>query len=624
LHKNICLYTAGKSCFSTIAAQSYSHCAGLAIVAPSNKKMNMLGRAELALLYKRLAGNLWLLAHLAVAVVICALWVIIGQSATYAQPKSPLGPVDPRWRATTVYFLMTDRFANGDPSNDFAVGRKVDGGPLRSFAGGDIKGVIQRIEQGWFNALGIDAIWTTPLIENVHGFVEEGEWGRTYAYHGYWPKDWTAVDPNLGTEADFAAMVKAAHARNLRVIVDVIANHAGPVTKRDPRWPESWVRTKPACDFKSYTGTVACELSFTLQDIRTESETPVELPDFLVEKWRTEGRLEREMAELDAFFKRTNYPRAPKYYLIKWLTDWVRDYGVDGFRVDTAKHVEPELWQLLKLEAEQALADWRARNPVRIAGDRPFYMVGEVFNHGLLANGFAVGAAYDFGDRIVDFGKYGFDGTINMGFPAQLTIPLPALYRVLNAELTSGAFAGRATLNYIASHDDMAPHDPTRSKPFESAEALLLAPGGVQIYYGDEIGRSLVIPNTRGDATLRSVFDASLAQKPAGKALLEHWRRLGQFRAAHPAIGAGRHQELAAKPYTFARILNENRLDDRVIVAMTGAMAGVSGAVTIRVGNVFAQGTRVRDAYSGESATVSEQVVRLSNAGRVVLLEPMP
>jgi alpha-amylase len=187
-------------------------------------------------------------------VVVLALAAAAGASISPAtlhakeQASGNAGAVDPRWRATTVYFLLTDRFANGDPTNDQAVGRKPDGGPLRSYHGGDLKGLTQRIEQGWFNNLGIDAIWTTPVIENVHGFVEEGEWGRTYAYHGYWPKDWTAVDPNFGTEADFAAMVKAAHGKGLRVIVDVIANHAGPVTALDPQWPETWVRRGPPCD----------------------------------------------------------------------------------------------------------------------------------------------------------------------------------------------------------------------------------------------------------------------------------------------------------------------------------------------------------------------------------------
>lgn len=529
--------------------------------------------------------------------------------------------VDPRWRASTVYFLLTDRFANGDPANDQMVGRKRDGGPLRSFEGGDLKGLTQKIEQGWFNDLGVDAIWTTPVIENVHGFVDEGEWGLTYAYHGYWPKDWTAVDPNLGTEADFAAMVKAAHGKGLRVIVDVIANHAGPVTPLDPRWPETWVRRQPPCDYQSYAGTVDCELSFTLQDMRTDSEAPVALPDFLIAKWRKEGRLKRELAELDSFFARTGYPRAPRYYLVKWLTDWVRDYGIDGFRVDTAKHVDPELWGVLKREAAIALADWRARNPARIGGDRPFYMVGEVFNHGLLANGQTVGAAYDYGDRVVDFRDHGFDGTINMGFPAHLKMPLSALYRAFDAELATGAFAGRATLNYLASHDDMGPHDPARADHFAATEALLLAPGGAQIYYGDEIARSLVVPGTKGDATLRSVFDWQQASTEPGQAMLRHWQKLGQFRARHPAIGAGRHYELGIRPYTFGRIIAEAGIADRVVVAMT---AGQDGPATIRTGTVFAEGTVLRDSYSDQVVRVSGGAVQIAKPGRIVLLEPAP
>ncbi|MBA4051867.1 MAG: alpha-amlyase [Erythrobacter sp.] len=558
-----------------------------------------------------------MLALAAAAVGSLASATLHAQEEAAAQTEA----VDPRWRATTVYFLLTDRFANGDPANDRSVGRKPEGGPLRSYEGGDLKGLTHRIEQGWFNDLGVDAIWTTPVIENVHGFVDEGEWGRTYAYHGYWPKDWTAVDPNLGSEADFAAMVKAAHGKGLRVIVDVIANHAGPVTPLDPRWPETWVRRQPPCDYKTYAGTVDCELSFTLQDMRTDSEAPVALPDFLLAKWRKEGRLKRELAELDSFFKRTGYPRAPKYYLVKWLTDWVRDYGIDGFRVDTAKHVDPELWGLLKRESAIALADWRARNPERVAGDRPFYMVGEVFNHGLLANGQAVGAAYDYGDRIVDFRDHGFDGTINMGFPGHLAMPLPALFRAFDAELGTGAFKGRATLNYLASHDDMNPHDPARADHFAAAEALLLAPGGAQIYYGDEIARSLVVPGTKGDATLRSVFDWHQAQTETGQTMLLHWQKLGQFRASHPAIGAGRHLELGFKPYTFARTLDQAGIADRVVVAMT---ADASAPVTIRVGTVFAEGTVLRDAYTGGTAPVSGGMIEIAKPGRVVLLELAP
>lgn len=528
-------------------------------------------------------------------------------------------PVDPAWRATTVYFLLTDRFANGDPGNDREVGRRPDGGLLRSYAGGDLKGLTQRIEQGWFNDLGVDAIWTTPLIENVHGSVVEGEWGRTYAFHGYWPKDFTRVDPNLGDEGDLAAMIAAAHKRGLRVIVDVIANHFGPETEIDPRWPAEWVRREPKCDYKSFAGTTACELAVTLQDIRTESEQEVALPPFLIAKWKKEGRLRQETAELDRFFARTGYPRTPRYYLVKWLTDWVRDYGVDGYRVDTAKHTNPEVWSALRREADLAIADWRARHPDRLPGDRPFYMVGEVFNHGLLGFSNAAGAAYDYGDRLVDFRDYGFDGSINMAFPTHLKLGLPALYQGYAAELSSGPFAGSATLSYLASHDDMAPWDPERKDPFADAEALLLAPGGAQIYYGDEIGRSLVVPGATGDATLRSAFNWSVPRTEAGRALLTHWQKLGRFRRAHPAIGAGSHRQLAAQPFTFARTLSGAGASDRVVVALPGK----PGPALVRTGDSFADGSPVHDAYTGAVATVTGGIVSLPQAGRVILLEPI-
>jgi alpha-amylase len=523
-------------------------------------------------------------------------------------------PVDPYWRNATVYFLMTDRFANGDPANDRAVPAPYPAGVLRGFEGGDIRGVTQRIEDGYFTELGVDAIWTTPVIQNVRGSVIEGEWGRTYAYHGYWPRDWTAVDERFGTEADFAAMVRAAHSRNIRVLVDVIINHAGPVTDQgDPRWPADWVRPSEACTHTSFRTATACELSFTLQDIRTESDAPVEVPAFLVDQWRREGRLEREMAELDAFFARTGYPRAPRYYIIKWLTDWVRDYGVDGFRVDTAKHVEPEIWAELKREADIALADWRRRNPERMANDRPFYMVGEVFNYGLLNFSQARGRLYDYGDRQVDFYANGFDALINMGFATHANQrPIADQYRLYSAQL-HGEFGGRGVLNYLASHDDMNQFDPPRANIRRDATRLLLSPGGVQIYYGDEVGRSLAIPGTAGDATLRSVFNWADVSRNA--ALLDHWRRIARFRQRHLAVGAGMHGKLGAAPFTFSRVLGE----DRVVIAIRDS----SGPLTVQVSPVLRDGARLRDAYTGEEAVVTDGRVQLTRARDVVLLEQL-
>lgn len=548
----------------------------------------------------------------------CALSTAAPAAANEASPTAEAPTVDPFWKNAVVYFLMTDRFANGDPSNDESAGRRKDADTLRGFEGGDLKGLTAKLREGYFDALGVDAIWTTPLIENVYGFVEEGDYGKTYAYHGYWPLDWTAIDPNLGDEASFAAFVSAAHERGIRVIVDVIVNHAGAPTAVDPYWPESWVRRGPACTYKTYAESVPCELSFTLQDIRTESEEPVELPDFLIAKWKAEGRLETERAELDAFFARTGYPRAPKYYIVKWLTDWVRDYGVDGFRADTAKHVDPDIWLAVKKEAEIALAAWRANNPDRIKPDRDFYMVGEVFNYGLDGYSQTVdgGRAYDYGDRQIDFYDYGFDALINMGFPTQAKKPARALFATLARELESGPFKGTATLNYVTSHDDMQPFDQERVRTFESATKLMLSPGAAQIFYGDEIGRDLTIDGTRGDATLRSNLDWTAIERANSAALLEHWRKLGVFRKAHPAVGAGVHRELSAKPYVFSRTL-EGAVNDRVVIALDLKPGKTR---TLPVAGVFADGEIVVDQYSGAEATVKKGRVKLRDGGPVVLL----
>jgi alpha-amylase len=519
------------------------------------------------------------------------------------------------WNAATVYFLLTDRFANGDPSNDFALGRARDGAVLRSFEGGDLAGLLAKLREGWFDSLGVRAIWMTPFVEQVRGSVDEGT-GRTYGFHGYWTRDWTAVDPALGTGEDLRAVVEEAHRRGIRVLMDAVINHTGPVTPLDPVWPEGWVRTGPRCRYEDYESTVDCTLVANLPDLRTDSDEPVELPPPLLEKWRREGRLERETAELDAFFARTGYPRAPRYYVIKWLTDWVRELGIDGYRVDTAKHFEESIAPELRREAERALADWREASPYRLPGDLPFFMLGEVYNWEL-----GHGRAFEFGDRSVDFFAHGYDALIDFGFKRALAggslESLDDVYSRYAAALGDGALDGFAILNYASSHDDGSPLDPDREEPLRTGTRLLLAPGGAQIYYGDELARPLRVDGAAGDANLRSFMNWEDLEDGAGTpAVLEHWRRLGRFRAAHPAVGAGAHLRLRAEPYVFARTLESSGLSDRVVVALDAG----EGRVEIPVGGVFPDGTELVDAWSGRSGTVANGAVRLETESGLVLL----
>ena len=260
------------------------------------------------------------------------------------------GPAPFVWENANIYFLLTDRFLNGDTSNDLNYKRSDKTAVMRGFEGGDIAGVIQKLEEGYFNKLGITALWLTPWFEQIKGSTDEGT-GVTYGYHGYWTSDWTSMDPNFGTEEEVARLIEIAHSQGIRIVMDVIINHTGPVTPQDPAWPQEWVRTEPACDYQSYHSTLNCTLVENLPDIRTGSDQEVGLPPSLIEKWEKEGRLDQEMAELDAFFQRTGYPRAPRYYIIKWLTDLVRQYGIDGYRLDTAKHIEAGVWKELFGEA---------------------------------------------------------------------------------------------------------------------------------------------------------------------------------------------------------------------------------------------------------------------------------
>lgn len=530
----------------------------------------------------------------------------LGEDSTLKSDKS--NPF--LWENANIYFLLTDRFSNGDTTNDFSYGRKHDGSKLRSYEGGDIRGVIQKLDAGYFDKLGVTAIWMTPIVENIHGFVDEGT-GKTYAYHGYWPKDWTAIDANLGTAADYKELVDKAHAQGIRVLMDVIVNHTGPDNPIDIAWPEDWVRQGPNCNYKDFESTVTCTLVTHLADIRTESDEPVELPQFLLDKWEEEGRLDQEMKELDQFFTRTGYPRAPRFYIIKWLTDYIREFGVDGFRVDTAKHVEPSVWDELFKEAVLALEEWKKNNPDSKLDDKSFYMVGEVYGYSINS-----GDSYDFGDTTVNFFDYGFRSLINFSFKDDVKEEPEALFsKYSNRVLEQGNL-----LNYTTSHDDGSPFDRYRKTPFDAGTKLLLASGASQIYYGDETGRVLVSEGAEGDANLRTNMNW---EELVGNTVQEgyrvsdvyaHYSKLGQFRKDHPSVGAGVHKMIAERPYTFSRSLETDDFSDRVVVVLGKTKSPID------VSSVFLDGIEVKDYYSGKIANVKNGNVSFDTEGEILLL----
>lgn len=515
------------------------------------------------------------------------------------------------WEAANIYFLLTDRFNNGDTLNDLNFDRNLKAGKLRGFEGGDIKGITQKIEDGYFTTLGINAIWMTPIVEQIHDGTDEGT-GITYGYHGYWTKDWTTIDPNFGTKEDLHTLVDTAHKYGIRIVLDAVINHTGPVTDKDSVWPSDWVRTNPQCTYDNYENTTACTLVKNLPDIKTESNNAVELPPQLIKKWKKEGRYDQEIAELNAFFKRTGYPRAPRFYIIKWLTDYITEFGIDGYRCDTVKHTEAFVWQEFKTACDYAFGEYKNANPNKVLDDNTFYLVGEVYNYNL-----SQGKAFDFGNKKVNYYDNAFHSLINFEFKWNAAqMQYENLFSKYNEALRSN-LKGYGILNYISSHDDSNPFDAKRKKPYEAATKLLLCPGTSQVYYGDESARALVIEGTQGDATLRS--NMNWEALPNKKDILNHWQKLGQFRNNHPAIGAGTHQMISQKPYAFYRSYTKDNFNDIVVIGLDLPL----GQKYLDVSKCFKNGIKLRDAYSNKTVEVKNGKVSIDSQFSLVLLEKM-
>ena len=609
------------------------------------------------------------------------------------------------WDNVNMYFVITDRFYNGDPNNDHSYGRsatssaqvsavndienkedpaaafeRIAGSKYASkgesgaanyktgigtFHGGDLAGLTKYIEDGYFDDLGTDAIWITAPYEQVHGAVCSGGF-KHYAYHGYYTLDYTEVDGNMGSAADLEKFIDTAHEHGIRVVFDVVMNHSGypdgytiaeyygetsdllssnwrdiyfgtnesdlqwymdyqnveqsggnGIIKYGDAWNSSWFTTSwqrmVAGRYGSgYTGSESGDeityCSAGLPDFKTEQGSGVSLPDILVKKWTAEGRYSSKVEETNAMLSACGYNSnnaTVTNYLVAWLSNWVREYGVDGFRCDTAKHIEKGCWKELKKQCTVALEEWRTENP-----DKPgaqwnddFWMTGEVYDHGVTKDGY--------------FTEGGFDSLINFSFQSvggQSGASLEGTYSSYANSINNDPSFN--VLSYISSHDKGL-----GTRGAGAGTALLLCPGGVQTFYGDETARAG--GSGSGDQPSRSQMTWN------NEACLSNWQKVGRFRRNHIAVGAGQHTKIADSPYTFSRTYTgkatigaEQVTDytDKVVVCLPGS----AGTYDVSVGDVFEDGTTLIDEYTGEEYTVSggQVSVECDNNGVILLAEP--
>lgn len=530
------------------------------------------------------------------------------------------------WDQATIYHLITDRFSNGNRSNDSSYGRGLDGnGSLYQvdstghFLGGDFQGITGWIEDGYFEELGVNAIVISAPFEQVHGWMGGGfgEFQR-YAFDGAWPLDFTETDLAFGTDAEFGALMQVARASGLKVLLSVDINNVGPATLNDMSafnfggitseewrgwrpasksgwqsyndryvtisdssaswakwWGPDWVRANLP-GYQPCGSEIQTECVDQLPDLRDDSEVNG-LPSFLKLKWGEE-KTAAETAELNAFFSRTGYKKTAVNHVIKWMADWVRQHGVDGFVLNHPEKVSHDSISRLKEQASKALSDWRAANGITSTSEAPFWFVGNVIDHGL---------------EKTEYFNQGFDSVFNYDFVDDQKKPLEDQYASYATVLNKDA-AFHVTSLLSSSHTGLFGNAAPNVK--EAVSQLLLSPGAVQIYYGDEAGRKLGPSGVDEKERIKSLMNWTSFDEELNR----HWQKIGSFRAAHPAVARGGHDKLIDAPYTFYRGVRQGLDTDEVIIVM-----GASGRTRVNVSIVWPDDTVLRDAYTGSVAIVS-------------------
>jgi alpha-amylase len=486
-----------------------------------------------------------------------------------AQPGAPSALASER-----IYFVMTDRYANGDPANDSggATGlRQVTGYDPSSpgwWHGGDLRGLtggctdpvhgLERIKD-----LGFNAIWITPVVVNQ---VSQGDSG---GYHGYWGLDFTHVDPHLGTEQDMQAFADCAHSLGMKVILDVVVNHTGDVIQDGSTYTTVPYRDCHGKVFKpvSYVG----KSTFPCMSVKNMPHVPFVLPGLAHVKspaWLNDLTNYHERGSVDfsscsqecyeqgdVFGLDDLFTEKPAVLngLVRIYAEWIEKYRLDGFRVDTARHVNAGFWRLWDPKMVAA---------ARIVGVKDFQIFGEVF----------VADAIDQSAYVRD-----------RGIPSLLDFP----FQDAASGYASGGSSALAMLHrfqdddYYRTPDGSDPLPPTflgnhdmGRAAFEieqqaggglAGDALLrhlelgydllyLSRGAPVVYYGDEVG----MMGTGGDQQARQdMFPTQVSDwqtqprvgsPPIGKGssfdvtnnpLEAEMKQLGALRETNPALGSG-------------------------------------------------------------------------------------
>lgn len=467
------------------------------------------------------------------------------------------------WDEAVVYFMMTDRFFDGNESNNTASGTDTYGDNPGLYHGGDFAGVTAKLD--YLQDLGVNTIWLTPIVKNIAGVTvtDEGSEDVPYnaAYHGYWASDFTKLNPTMGTTEEFKTMISEAHKRGMRIMVDIVVNHAGYGT----------------------------ESTFA---------------DMLRDKSVSEGDIKSWQSGLPDFATENADVRAK---LVEWQTSWMRNYGVDYFRVDTVKHVDSTTWAALKNSTTEV-------NP-------SFKMIGEYYGAGYASNGSTLGSGqmdadldFDFNDQATSF----VSGNISS---------VEKFLSARNSALNNAYMTGQ----FLSSHDEDGfkaslingkgyTEDEATSAALVAATLQLTAKGIPVIYYGEEVGLSGL--NNYPYQTNRYDMDFSKATKD--NVTYQHYKNLLSIRNAYTDVFArGSRTVVAGSDEEGYDVVSRSYGGTTLYVGMNIK----DTAKEVKVPVSLAAGTEVKDLYSGATYTVgSDKTVAVTipaakDGGTVILTE---
>ncbi|KWV92094.1 alpha-amylase family glycosyl hydrolase [Erythrobacter sp. YT30] len=262
-----------------------------------------------------------------------------GPAADLCEQDRYLHTASPDWRDQIIYFLMLDRFEDGDQSNNDQGLNEYDPADSHKYSGGDIKGVIDRLD--YIEGLGATAVWTTPPVAN-QWWSEEAKFS---GYHGYWARDFTKVDEHYGTIQDFKNLSCALHKREMYHVMDIVVNHTGDFFDYD----KSAITHDPVTGFRATnpgSPTNAPEgFPFNLNDPRRSEDRDAGAYNWTGELYNYHDRnreLTEQLANLDDID--TTKPAVREAFK-QIYGDWITNTGVDAFRVDTVKYVEPQFFE---------------------------------------------------------------------------------------------------------------------------------------------------------------------------------------------------------------------------------------------------------------------------------------